>query len=868
MTSLRSKSLLMAALFGLVLLAFPAFHASAQQISYYTFDAPGTNPSQYSSNCTESAPLFCLNNPTYSSTTPPDFIQDPNIPDPNFTGGQWVLQMTNAAGGEAASMWFSTQQDVYDGFNAWFQFKISPAPPCNPPTVTTNCGSGNTGDGLAFVIQNSSGNGSVTIPGPNPENLPTPPSITCAESGSGWTAVGGGGGCMGYGGIDNSVALEFDTYNDNWDPTDIPGSANDNHIALQSCGTSGQYSSSGPPNSPVHYTSSYGDTSCLVTLATTPTPTSTLISNPTTSTLILNPGTPVTGSSQPVTLADGHTHQVVMVYNGPADNPPNQLSVYLDPAFNPGTKTPVANSVPLFQGPFDITQYIGLFGDEGSPSGWYPAYVGFTSATGAAFEQHEVTGWTFTTHGQIQQSQPVNAPTGTSPATTTFFFGTHSYSVTYPPNTVVASGTIMTVIATPIPEATFAALIGPPFTGAQCQEYDDTGVTNGTNNCIAYNVSCTDSSSAPIACPAAPGGASLDCAANPTSTDCITLTTSYNNSIQPTSPGFLQGDPFYAPIQSINIFNQTQVVDTSGTIQCSGACSVSPNQTVNIVDSSANLISTVTVVNDANLTPSSFDFSNATPPVSSSYYNGTIFLTSLNVQNIIIPGGYSDAALDGSTTGTTHTYSDFIATGVTPAFIPTGTALTATTNPVTENQSDLLTATISVPSASLSHPRNWRRQPGRWQRHLQCRGSDRSHLLPGCPYPIHHARDLHRNLQLRNPEQQRPGFAQRGLQRGSLLSDQHRYAASHRQCRNLSAERNRGNGRDGYGKQRPATGREHADHQRNSQRRLLLQRLDGKQRYRHSELGHHHRDHERAGKHRGQLHSQNYAGHHLDPCFD
>ena len=52
--------------------------------------------------------------------------------------------------------------------------------------------------------------------------------------------------------------------------------------------------------------------------------------------------------------------------------------------------------------------------------------------------------------------------------------------------------------------------------------------------------------------------------------------------------------------------------------------------------------------------------------------------------------------MDGSTTGTTNRFSDFIATQVTPAFIATQTQLTANNNPATENQSDLLTATISV----------------------------------------------------------------------------------------------------------------------------------------------------------------------------
>lgn len=634
-----TQSLLFAALLTSALLALPGRNASAQQISYFTFDTPGTNPSQYSYTCgtpSSPAPLFCLNNLQDSSQYPPNFIEDPAISDPNYSGGQWVTQLTNAAGGQGASMWFSVPQYVANGFNVWFQFKITPS-----------SSSGNTADGLAFVIQNSRGGGSDSTSG-------------CSETNSGSTAVGSGGGCLGYGGIDNSVALEFDTFTNSWDPTDISGSYNDNHIALQSCGLSEGYPLA---NSPAHL----GTGNCLLTLG----------SDPGTSTLISNPGTSsVPGSGKAVTLADGSLHQAVMVYNGPLDTPANYLYVYLDPAFNPGTLTPVTGSVPLFSGPFDITQYISLISD----SGFAPAYVGFTSGTGADFEQHEVTGWTFTPHTQVQQTQPVNT-SPTNPATTTFSFGTHNYSVTYPAG-AVPTGTTMTVIATPIPQSTFDALIAAtPFAGAQCQVYDDTG-----NNCIAYNVSCTNGSNTPIACPA-PSGAPPDCAADPTNPNCLTLNTAYNNSAQPTTPGFLQGDPFYAPVSSINSSG------TTGSVFCQGECAVASGQTVNIANPDGTLVGTVTVTTvDSTY---QFEFTSTTPIPSNNGFGGTTeFLTSVHVQNIFT--GYSSGSMDGSTTGTTNRFSDFIATQVTPAFIATQTQLTANNNPATENQSDLLTATISV----------------------------------------------------------------------------------------------------------------------------------------------------------------------------
>ncbi len=654
MPSLRSKqNLLNAAVFALVLFAVSAFHASAQQISYYNFDTPGTaTPSQYSYTCTTTdtngpvPPLFCLN---YQGNTPiPTFIQDPS------NSGPYVAQMTTPATGEASSLWFSVAQQVTNGFNVWFEFKITPSP-----------NSGNTADGLAFVIQNSYGGG--TVPTPNPNNLNPAPGPTCAETGSGYTAVGGGGGCLGYGGIDNSVALEFDTYDNFWDPTDT-GTGNDNHIALQSCGLSEGYPLG---NSPSHYNIS-GYSNCNISLGSTPT----LISNPQTSAA---PNGAIPSQPIPVTLADGNLHQVVIVYNGPLDPSPNTLSVYLDPTFNPGTLTPEDGSVPLFQGPFNIKQYINLV-NEGPD---LPAYIGFTAATGAAFEQHEITGFTFTPHTQVAQTQTLNT-SPSSPATTTFPFGTHTYSVTYPPNTVPA-GITMTVIATPLTQATFDFLItGTPFTGAQCQIYDDTG-----NNCIAYNVSCTQNNT-PIACPA-PSGAPVDCSTNGANPNCVTLTTSYNNSVQPTQPGFLQGDPFYAPINSIS-------GGTAGSVYCSGECAVTLNQTVNIVQLNSGAAPTVFPVTVTNV-DSTYQFEFTSTAAVPSEYGGNYFLTSVNVQNIFV--SYSPESLDGSTTGSTHSFSDFIATSLTPQSLGTHAGLAAANNPATANQPDLLTATITATTPSL-----------------------------------------------------------------------------------------------------------------------------------------------------------------------
>lgn len=613
------RGLLVAALFSLVALAAGSTRASAQEITYYNFNTPATaSPQQYSYTCSTTAPssnpLFCLN---YSGANQdPSFVQDP------AGGTTYATQMTYPASSQAASMWFSVAQKVAGGFNAWFQFKITPA-----------SNSGNTADGIAFVIQNAAGN-KRDITG------------SCAETGSGPTVVGSAGGCIGYGGIDNSVAFEFDTFN-NTDFADPAAygqqSYNDNHMAMQACGP-------GVANSPDH-------NDCQVTLGGA-------------GTLTTNPKSSSTGSV--VTLADGNVHDVVIVYNGPLDTPANTISIYLDPSYNAGTHTPVAGSVPVFTGPYDITRAINLL-NSGSAND--SAYVGFTSATGSAFETHEIMAWTFTPHTTVAQEQPLNPP-GTP---TTYNFGTHSYSVTYPANDTQTSGVGMGVIATTISPLNFTSLIanGPTqYAGSACQVYDDTG-----GNCIVYSAFCYDTGTNAVE--ACPQGTQTTICTDPTqsSTGCVTLTSSYNNSVAPTAPGFLQGDPLYSPITSISGNG------TTTTVACTGDCAVTNGQTVTILDANdAPLFTAVTV---ANATVTSFTFQGS--------YNGTQnggFVTSNNVQDIFTQ--YSPQSLDGSTVGKTTNFSDFVVTSST--VIGSQTALSVPSGNIIQNQPLTLTASVTIPT--------------------------------------------------------------------------------------------------------------------------------------------------------------------------
>ncbi|HEX4309269.1 MAG TPA: hypothetical protein VHZ25_04530, partial [Acidobacteriaceae bacterium] len=246
---------LLSAIFACALFAFSPLSAAAQQVTYYDFNAPQADPTQYSYACSPSSPanpLFCINyqnTPSYDND-PTNFLLDtypasidPILSDnPPVSGSFYATQMTFPASGQRASLWFSVPQVVANGFTSWFAFKFTP-----------NSGSYATADGIAFVVQNSQGTDTAS-PGP----------LSCTATGSGATAVGDGGGCMGYGGIDNSLALEFDTYNNGSgiDPNDnLANSNDDNHIALQDCGA-------GLLNSPVHYPFNNGgaNENCSVSL--------------------------------------------------------------------------------------------------------------------------------------------------------------------------------------------------------------------------------------------------------------------------------------------------------------------------------------------------------------------------------------------------------------------------------------------------------------------------------------------------------------------------------------------------------------------------------------------------------------------------
>jgi hypothetical protein len=650
------------AIFAFALVTFGSLNARAQQVTYYDFNGPQADTSQYSYACSPNltpSPLFCINyqnTPTYDND-PTNFLLDtypasidPILTDnPPVSGSFYATQMTFPAAGQRASLWFSVPQVVANGFTSWFAFKFTP-----------NTNSYATADGIAFVVQNSHGI-NTSSPGP----------LTCLASGSGPTALGDGGGCMGYGGIDNSLALEFDTYNNGSgiDPDDLGGSSNDNHIALQDCGA-------GLLNSPVHYPFNNGgaNENCSVSLGPLSNPVSTLVSNPQSSTP--NGGT--------VTLADGNVHQVVVNYSGPTEATPNLLQVFIDPPFVPGTHTPDSTAVPVISGTFDINTALNLL-NSGTAND--SAYVGFTSATGSAFEQHELMAWTFTPHTPVTQQQPLQPPGGTTYQP--FPFGSHTYGVLYPAIGPPTSGISMTVTATTVTPAFFSTLIsGTPFQGSACQVYDDTG-----GNCVIYSVSCSVTGSNPVQPAQCPAVTSVPDCNGANAAQCIDVKTTFDsdNTVTPVSPGYLQGDPFYSQISSLSVTGDT------ATFTCTGECSVSLGQTVSVIqaDPAFNGSYTVTSISAPNA------FIAQTAVLASGSATNPGYLTSSNVQNIFT--SYTPQNIDGTTKGTTLNFSDFVFTSVTNN-ASIGVQLSADPSTLTINQPDQLTATVTGNPSQTAAP--------------------------------------------------------------------------------------------------------------------------------------------------------------------
>ena len=360
----------------------------------------------------------CPTSPNYT----PDFSQNQNCATLNsnatfVTGTSTVLQLTSSTGNQVGSAWYSTPQAVENGFSTSFQFQFTA--PSTPPA-----------DGIAFVIQSA------------------------GTSAIGFT--GGNGGALGYGdddanqnpsqgeGIPNSLAIEFDTFENGWDPAAVNGV--DSHVAIQSCGTGRN--------------TSHHNYLCAGASG----PNSTL-------------GAPVlTGN-----FADGGTHDVTITY------------VPTCSTCNPAT---VANIQVVVDGnsiypngiPVDLSS-IGL-GEGGV------AYVGFTGATGGDFETQSILNWTFTPTVQGQQINSNNSQSLTQAFVTNNTSGQHSeFDFDYTTsnsngNLTIQPGTTPLVTPAGISPFDWATIVnGTAMADAPCL------IANGQSVCVVNTLTCTTSAS-------------------------------------------------------------------------------------------------------------------------------------------------------------------------------------------------------------------------------------------------------------------------------------------------------------------------------------------------------------------------------------
>ena len=361
-----------------------------------------------------SPPSGCLITITAGDSTNDGGITGSGVP--NVPASQTFLQLTQNLPNQRGAAWFNTQQQVAGGFGVEFQFRIVP--------------SGETGDGFAFVIQNSS---------------------------SGLAAIGGFGGGIGYGtrefdpcnglttaaqysqppcnagsdlGIPNSVAIEFDTFTNSYD-------LDNNHVAIQSCGT---------VNNLADHTSP-----CLIARSES-------------------------FGALPLNLADGGTHYAQIVYlpytaTCPNSNPCPNLSVYIDPGYNPA---------PVVQAHVDLNNPCTA---TGCPAGTIlnngAAYVGFTAATRGAAEEADILNFTF--------DSSITLPLQGSGVTNSFVFPFATYNVTYPAD-VPISNTTMTITPTVLPQADCNARInvfGESTTPPVCNTFSGAG-----SDAVIFDVAC------------------------------------------------------------------------------------------------------------------------------------------------------------------------------------------------------------------------------------------------------------------------------------------------------------------------------------------------------------------------------------------
>ena len=315
------------------------------------------------------------------------------------TSGGTLLQITPNSQQQRGYAWYNTPQPVGNSFSTTFTFQLTGA--SDPPA-----------DGFAFVIQNSSG-GANTV-GPTGSD----------GCGLGFGDDPSGNGCVAAtGGITNSVAVGFKTYNSG------AGFPNPESVFVASNGT-------GPNCVDV-----VGDV-----IAGTSTPVSCVIAENDLSGADSSPNTfDCEGSG--ICLADGTVHTVTITY---ALQPTAAQSA----CYAPATNAPlpcldvILDGTDLF--PTGVAFNMASIFSPGSANN--TAYVGFTGATGGSVENNNILSWVFTPQGFGNIN--VCKPGTSSPAPCSV---TQAVSVNVPSGDTVGSVQVVTQgISNPILDFTLA----------------------------------------------------------------------------------------------------------------------------------------------------------------------------------------------------------------------------------------------------------------------------------------------------------------------------------------------------------------------------------------------------------------------------
>ncbi len=209
------------------------------------------------------------------------------------------LRLTGTEPNCAGAVWHGSLIPVKKGFVTAFMMRLS-----NGSNLDASDNSSPGADGFALVIQNA-----------------------------GTGLIGKSGGGLGYDGIPECIAIEFDLFANNGSQIENLNDPNGNHIAVQANGSDPDISGHGEPQTLALWT------------------------------------------DIPELRADGTTYYIMVDYN----IKPDMLRIFIDTEQNFLHPT-------VFLDSLDISRYINLDHEEG-------AYIGITASTGSSVENHDLTGW-------------------------------------------------------------------------------------------------------------------------------------------------------------------------------------------------------------------------------------------------------------------------------------------------------------------------------------------------------------------------------------------------------------------------------------------------------------------------------------------